>query len=125
MTTTLEPTTEAAEEAISDTTLTPERLSAAYHAVEAVGDYLVELLQATEALDNYMHFGAANVDSGESILDLVIALGKRIRQDAERRGIVERRGDPEHLVPGRWCGHAQDGLLTLEQQYRGAKGSAT
>lgn len=110
-------TAELKAEMLDERLVEPERLRSALKAVEEVGEYLVELLQAIETLDNYMYQGGTQWDGGESVLQVVTALGARIQRAAKDQGIVEVRdiNGTDQLVPGDWHVVAQDALYHCEQ----------
>jgi hypothetical protein len=95
----------------------PERLRSATKAVEQVGEYVIELLQGIEALNNYVYSEAMQADGGEAMLQLVTALGARILNAAKDQGIVEVLdvNGTNQLVPGDWHIVAQDALSHCER----------
>jgi hypothetical protein len=110
-----------ADDAIRRCKTDPDKVRAAHDAVERVGNYLVDLLAATEMLENYMDGGGADYDSGGSAIQTVTALASRIRADARAQEIIVY-DDANALAPGDWHIDAQDGLFELEQIVRARQG---
>ncbi|MGH2625622.1 MAG: hypothetical protein ACRDHY_03095 [Anaerolineales bacterium] len=102
-----------AMEGALDERLSDERLEDAHEAIKVVGEYIIELLAAVEMLENYCYMGGGAADGGDSAVQVVTALGARIRAEAfDKHIIVENHetAGPGQLLPGPWHVTAQDAL---------------